>query len=752
MYVLVTTYENGAIVQRLHALDIRNGADQRGSPVAIEATGAGSSIASSGGDIAFDPAKQLSQAGLLLSDGKIYIAWTASCGSCASLNWLMAYDTTTLRQRGAWVKAFNSEADSLVVANGAGAIQADKSGNIRELKPARKDLGDSWAVSSSTSSNSGKDALVWTVQTEQLSNDGNEVLRAFDGLNRETELYNSSRNYSRDSAGRAVGSVIPTVVNGKVYVGAQRQVSVYGIYGASGMDDPQAATPVFSPGGGTYTSQQNVTITDATDGATIYYTTDGSTPTTSSPIYFIPIGVTQSMTIKAIAAASGYTNSNVATAVYTIVHGGGGSLDYGNGFTAGNLTFNGQASLNGTNLRLTDGGTGEVASAWYNTKVNVQAFTQDFSFQMTNARGDGMTFVIQNAGTTAIGPGGSGLGYGAKMPGGTLGIANSVAIKFDLYNSYGEGSNSTGLYTNGASPTIPAIDMLSSGIDLHRGNVLNVHMTYDGTTLKMTVSDYARNKTFTASWAIDIPGTIGSTTAYLGFTGASGGATAIQDVLNWTFASPYAVNYAKGFTPVGLALNGTAALNVTRLRLTDGSSGEKASAFYTTPVDVTAFSNYFAFQLTQPHGDGMTFVIQNAGTTALGPGGAGLGYGATSPGGAPGIPTSVAIKFDFYDNDGEGRNSTGLYTDGASPTVPAVDMTGSGVNLRSGDPFSVYMTYDGTTLTMRITDIVTKATFLTSWPIDIPSTVGGSTAYVGFTAASGGGTAIQEILNWSYGQ
>ena len=50
----------------------------------------------------------------------------------------------------------------------------------------------------------------------------------------------------------------------------------------------------------------------------------------------------------------------------------------------------------------------------------------------------------------------------------------------------------------------------------------------------------------------------------------------------------------------------------------------------------------------------MTFTIQNAGVGALGPGGAGLGYGATSPSGAPGIDTSVAIKFDIYSNFGEG--------------------------------------------------------------------------------------------------
>ena len=123
----------------------------------------------------------------------------------------------------------------------------------------------------------------------------------------------------------------------------------------------------------------------------------------------------------------------------------------------------------------------------------------------------------------------------------------------------------------------------------------------------------------------------------------------------------------------------------------------------------------------------MTFTIQNAGLTAKGPGGGGLGYGTASPGGNGGIPTSIAIKFDLYNNYGEGVDSTGLYINGASPTVPAIDMTESGVNLHSGDVFDVWMTYNGTTLSMRITDLTTQATFQTFWTINIPSTVGAGT-------------------------
>jgi hypothetical protein len=85
-----------------------------------------------------------------------------------------------------------------------------------------------------------------------------------------------------------------------------------------------AATPVFSPGAGSYASAQSVSITDSTPAATIYYTTNGSTPATSSAVYVAPIAVTSNETIRAIALAPGYTGSAVATAAFIL--GGGPAI------------------------------------------------------------------------------------------------------------------------------------------------------------------------------------------------------------------------------------------------------------------------------------------------------------------------------------------------------------------------------------------------------------------------------------------
>lgn len=76
--------------------------------------------------------------------------------------------------------------------------------------------------------------------------------------------------------------------------------------------------PTFSPGAGTYTVAQNITVADPATGATIYYTTDGSAPTTGSTKYSAAIPVAASETINAIAVAPGYAQSQIATAAYTI--------------------------------------------------------------------------------------------------------------------------------------------------------------------------------------------------------------------------------------------------------------------------------------------------------------------------------------------------------------------------------------------------------------------------------------------------
>ena len=80
----------------------------------------------------------------------------------------------------------------------------------------------------------------------------------------------------------------------------------------------KTATPVFKPAAGTYSSAQTVTISDASVGSTIYYTTDGTTPTLSSTTYTGPISISATSTLKAIALGPDDVLSGVRTGTYSI--------------------------------------------------------------------------------------------------------------------------------------------------------------------------------------------------------------------------------------------------------------------------------------------------------------------------------------------------------------------------------------------------------------------------------------------------
>lgn len=129
----------------------------------------------------------------------------------------------------------------------------------------------------------------------------------------------------------------------------------------------QASTPTFSPVPGSYGSAQSVTISDTTSGATVNYTTDGSTPTSSSPVYSNPVNVGTSLTLKAIASASGDSTSPVVSGSYVITNGndlvGWWKFDEGSGTTAADSTGDGYTATLFNGISWVTGKIGDAVSA-----------------------------------------------------------------------------------------------------------------------------------------------------------------------------------------------------------------------------------------------------------------------------------------------------------------------------------------------------------------------------------------------------
>lgn len=384
LYVVAATKENGAFYHRLHALDMTSGAEKFGGPRIIQASYPGTAQDGNDGVISFSSRFQLQRAALLLSQGKVFVAFASNADSGLYHGWVVAYDAVTLKQSGAWVSTPNGyqggiwmsgcgvSADAagslyLSIANGpfdaygeqpgvnfsdsivklrfdshgltladfftpygqakmaqddldlgsSGvillpdqpgayprlAITSGKNGHIYLLNrdnfggynagvkgnpqivqevsgqlrqqmgtPAywngrvyfgagispyndsikaftiRNGMLSASPVSQSAaayhltrgtvsiSANGNNNGIVWAVHTDAYYNphQGPAVLHAYDARNLTHELYNSNQRLARDNPGPASKFTVPTVANGKVFVGTANQLSVYGLLPAAG--------------------------------------------------------------------------------------------------------------------------------------------------------------------------------------------------------------------------------------------------------------------------------------------------------------------------------------------------------------------------------------------------------------------------------------------------------------------------------------------------------------------------------------
>lgn len=384
VYVVAATKENGAFYHRLHALDMTSGAEKFGGPRIIQAAYPGAAQDSNDGVLSFSSRFQLQRAALLLSKGKIYVAFASNADSGLYHGWVIAYDATSMRQVGAWVSTPNGyqggiwmsgcgvSADSngdlyLSIANGPFDVFGEQPGanfsdSIVKLRPGAKGLGlvdfftpfsqakmarddldlgsagvlllpdqpgafphiavtsgknghiyvlnrdnfggyntalngnpqviqevsgqlrqqmgtpaywngrlyfgpgisphvdgvKAFAIHNgmlsttpvsqsaaiyhltrstvSVSANGNSNGIVWAVDNDAYyaTHQGPAVLHAYDARNLAHELYNSNQRLGRDNPGQASKFTVPTIVNGKVFVGTANQVSVYGLLQGAG--------------------------------------------------------------------------------------------------------------------------------------------------------------------------------------------------------------------------------------------------------------------------------------------------------------------------------------------------------------------------------------------------------------------------------------------------------------------------------------------------------------------------------------
>lgn len=371
LYVVAKTKENNQFVQRLHALDVTNGAEKFDGPVAIEAAVPGTGAGSQNGMVHFDALREHQRAGLLLQNGVIYIAWAGHCDGWPYHGWVITYEAGSLRQGAAWnttpdgngggiwqsggapagngtdcffatgngdfnaAKGGRGFGDSVVrlgwnnrsqlhmldyftpfdeanlnagdVEPGSGAsllfspagisdreflVQPTKSGTIylidtlrmgrfnREansniLQSMPSATGGVWGTAAwwnntlyvggtydrlkaftfdpesqrfdslpasqteasfrfpgptpSISADGDVNGIVWIVQADAYVDGGPAILHAYNATDLTQELYNSGEHGKRDVAGPAVKFSVPTIANGKVYVGTRTGLIVYGL-------------------------------------------------------------------------------------------------------------------------------------------------------------------------------------------------------------------------------------------------------------------------------------------------------------------------------------------------------------------------------------------------------------------------------------------------------------------------------------------------------------------------------------------
>lgn len=216
-------------------------------------------------------------------------------------------------------------------------------------------------------------------------------------------------------------------------------------------------------------------------------------------------------------------------------------------------------------------------------------------------------------------------------------------------------------------------------------------------------------------------------------------------------AAAQTINYPDFSSTAGLQLNGNAARNGSLLMLTPAAGGQSGSAFSLNTIALNAsasFSTVFNFVIKDRGGlangaDGLTFTVQTNANN-VGGGGGGIGY--------DGIGNSVAVEFDTFDN-GEygGSNHVGIDKNGSVNSV--VSTPSLPIDFDNGSPWWAWVDYNGLTqeLAVRWAQSATRPDDpMLATTMDLPSILGSTDVFVGFTSGTGAGWGEHDIISWNF--
>jgi hypothetical protein len=431
--------------------------------------------------------------------------------------------------------------------------------------------------------------------------------------------------------------------------------------------------------------------------------------------------------------------------------------------------LNGDAQVSSAGeLVLTPAAEGSAGSAWSAvTRASLAlGFDTTFAFRL-DGEADGIAFVVQSDSLNALGSGGSDMGY--------AGIVRALAVEIDTFCFQDEfGCDHVSVQTSGPN-SVTSEDSGSIGhatlpLDVndsqphtlrvvYRQSVLTIY--FDGSSVPLM--------TLGVNLADIMGGSIGDVDgcAFIGFTGATGGAFAQQSVIDWTFSSepgeqPIACgamfDLAPIDSPLAFAAVGSAVVDSGGIRLTDAVSGESGAAWYRLGRGAVrgGFETTFAFVLDGT-ADGIAFVIQDESLSALGGGGSGQGY--ASNGGA-GITRSLAVEIDTFSFGPPGEfaaDHVSIQTRGVDENS-AQDSDSLGhavlpVDVNDAQPHTLRVVYTPGLLDVYFDGSLTP---VLSAKVDLDNLPGGSIlsadgcAYIGFTGATGAVAAEQRITSWSF--